>query len=204
MEHLLQAQQKIVQSLKEHKGEIHSIREHQGNLIEKWQDFLSVILPIQLEVIQDYGYAPNLDGLQAFNADYLKESSESAELKEINDRKWQFLFKEAFGLTKTKQMNLETARKIIDGIAVRMTSSDFLQQLEEVVSALPGEPGILEKRQALLTILLPAHMSVMEKHGFQGEAGYIQAQHALMDHMGDEEIQEKSSYAQAVVFDKLK
>lgn len=204
MHHLLQAQQKIVQSLKQHESEVHCIRNHQGNLIEKWQDFLGVILPIQMAVIQDYGYAPNLDGLQAFNADYIKASTENAELKAINEQKWQFLFEKAFGLTETKQIDLETARKIIDDIAEVMTSSAFLKRLEDVVSALPGEPGILEKRQALLTILLPAHMSVMEKYGFQGEAGYIQAQHALMDHMGDADIQEKSHHAQAVVFDKLK
>ncbi len=43
-------------------------------------------------------------------------------------------------------------------------------------------------------------MSVMAKHGFEGEIGYIQAQRALMDYFSDPLIKELSNKAQMTVF----
>jgi len=204
MSQLLQAQQEVLQSLKSRETEIKKIRTFEGNLIEKWQAFLGIILPIQMEAIGKFGYEESMDGLQQFNADFLIESANDAELKRINDGKWEFLFNEAFGLKEVRSIDLETARKMINDIATEMISDRFLKKLEDLVGELPSDADIVRKRKELLTLLLPVHMSVMESFGFEGEQGYLQAQRALMDHMADPEIQRKSLEAQRVVFDKLK
>jgi len=47
-------------------------------------------------------------------------------------------------------------------------------------------------------------MSVMEKQGFLGEEGYLQAQKAILDYYSDPFIQEQSKLAQIAVFKRAK
>lgn len=75
-----------------------------------------------------------------------------------------------------------------------MHSENNTQQLLEVQQEI--------KRQALLQVLLPLHMSVIEKHGFMGEEGYVQAQRALMDFYHVPELMEGANLAQKVIFQR--
>jgi hypothetical protein len=95
---------------------------------------------------------------------------------------------------------LQEAESLISEIAREMTSEFFLAQIDSVIHSLPPNASLIEKRQAVLTILFPLHMSVMARHGFEGETGYIQAQRATMDYYYDPLISLKAAHAQAIVF----
>jgi hypothetical protein len=200
MEQLYTIQAEIFEQLKSHEADLNAIREAKGTLIEKWQQFLQVILPIQLQVLKKYGLDDNQRALSQFNEQYMHSSAQYPALFELNRQKWLFLFDKAFGVTDFKEISLEKVQSLIIDIVEEMTSESFLQQVDDQINVLGKEATLLQKRQALLSVLFPLHTSVMAKHGFEGEIGYIQAQRAIMDYYYDPVISQKSAYAQWVVF----
>ena len=91
----------------------------------------------------------------------------------------------AFDINTTKKLTLKEAQDLITDIAVAMTADDFLRSIDGMIELIGENASMLEKRKPLLNILLPLHLSVMEKHDFYGEQGYVQAQKALMDYYYD-------------------
>lgn len=176
------------------------IKEKSGSLIEKWQELLQVILPIQMEVIKPYNLGGYQLGLSKFNEEYSRCALDSAVLCELNTKKWLFVFDKAFGITEFKEISLQEAQSLIGEIAEEMTSEAFLVQIDQVINSLNPSASLIEKRHAVLTILFPLHMSVMARHGFEGETGYIQAQRGIMDYYHDPLISQKAAHAQSVVF----
>lgn len=183
-------------------GELKKIQSMQGSLIEKWQHFIGIILPIQMGVAHERGYGEGQPGLSNFNAELLRFSQDNAELRRLNREKWDFLFRVAFGMTTHQTASLEETKKIVTEITEAMTSSEFLKKVEALAEEYPDTESDEERRKQVLTILLPLHMSVLEKYGFKGEEGYIAAQGALMDHYFsfDDEIRRKINDAQEEVF----
>jgi hypothetical protein len=200
LEQLLTIQKEIYDRIQLDESKLLLIKDHSGSLMEKWQQLLQVILPIQLDVIKTHVVGDNQFGLSTFNAEYIRCLSESIALRELNTQKWLFLFDKAFGITEFKEISLQEAQSLISEIAEEMTSEAFLTQIDCVIGSLKAEASLLEKRQAILTILFPLHMSVMASHGFVGTAGYIQAQRAIMDYYHDPLIAERASQAQSIVF----
>lgn len=60
---LLQGQKQICDALKVHGTRLQAIKTLDKSLIEKWQMFLEVILPIQIAVIEKFGFEGNQQGL---------------------------------------------------------------------------------------------------------------------------------------------
>lgn len=203
MSELIEAQTEIFALLKQKEEQLIAIRNSEEPLIEKWQKFLGVILPIQIMVIRKHGYAGNQKGLAEYNEKLVKESETNAELKKLNEDKWIYLFKTAFGMNEVKTITLEDAQKMTREIADAMTSEEFLQKIDEVMSTLK-DGSMIEKRQRLLDVLLPAQMEVMERYGFPGEEGYIQAQRAMMDYFFDPVVIEEAQRAQDTIFKRAK
>ncbi|MBT8506810.1 hypothetical protein B1F79_05375 [Coxiella-like endosymbiont of Rhipicephalus sanguineus] len=90
-----------------------------------------------------------------------------------------FFLKKAFDIYTTKQLTLKEAQDLITDIAVAMTADDFLRSIDGMIGLISKNASILEKRKALLNILLPLHLSVIEKHDLYGEQGYVQAQKSI-------------------------
>jgi len=204
IEQLLIIQNEIYNRIQLNKHKLLCIKKKSGSLIEKWQELLQVILPIQLDVIKAYNVGDNQLGLSKFNEEYVHCSLESTALCKLNALKWLFIFDNAFGITEFKEISLQEAQSLIEEIAEEMTSETFLVQIDHVINSLTPDTSLIEKRQAVLTILFPLHMSVMAKHGFDGETGYIQAQRAIMDYYHDPLIAQKAAYAQSVVFKRAR
>ena len=183
-----------------HEAELNAIREAKVALVEKWQQFLQVVLPIQLQVLKAHGLNGTQNALSQFNKQCMHASAQYPALFELNCQKWLFLFDKAFGVTDFKEISLEEAQNLNADIVEEMTSESFLQQIDDRISMLGKEAAFLQKRQALLFVLFPLHMSVMARHEFEGEIGYIQAQRAIMEYYYDPLISEKSAYAQRIVF----
>lgn len=200
IEQLLTVQNEIYNKIKLTEHKLFLIKEKPAPLIEKWQELLQVILPIQMDVIKAYNLGDNQLGLSKFNEEYSRSALNSLTLRESNAQKWLFIFDKAFGITEFKEISLKEAQSLITEIAEEMNSETFLVQIDEVISTLNPNAPLIEKRQAVLTILFPLHMSVMAKHGFEGETGYIQAQRAIMDYYHDPLISQKAAHAQSIVF----
>lgn len=182
---LAEIQNKIFKKVRLNEQALLKIKNNSFSLLEKWQQFLQIIFPLQLSVIKNYGFEETQSGLSHFNEIYAQQSINSFDLKQLNKQKWLFILEKAFGVTEFKEISLQSAQKLIIDIAEQMTSKTFLQQIDSIVKSFSDELSLIEKRKAVLTILLPLHMSVMAKHGFEGKDGYVQAQRAIMDYYHD-------------------
>jgi len=203
MSEMIDVQREIVTLLKQKEEDLLKIRESEDPLIEKWQRFLGVILPIQIMVIRKHGYAGNQKGLAEYNQWLSEESAKDPALKKVNDDKWLYLFQTAFGFSEIKSISLEEAQKMTREIADEMTAEPFLQEIDRVVGSLK-EGSMIERRQRLLDVLLPVQMKVMERYGFMGEEGYVQAQRAMMDYFFDPVVVAEAQRAQDTIFKRAK
>lgn len=201
-EQLFAAQIEIFQQLMMQESSLQAIRLSNRPLVEKWQQFLQIVLPVQTRVVQTYSLSSDQSGISHFHQQYMQRAAQNTALFDLNKRKWLFLFEHAFGVTEYKDISLEEARVFLADIADQMTSESFLQKIDGAVANLGEGAGLVEKRKALLTELFPLHMSIMEKYGFAGEKGYIQAQRAFIDHYFDPQILECVNRAQRVVFQR--
>jgi hypothetical protein len=199
-EQLLTIQKENLAKLHALQDTLVALRTHPGSLMEKWQQLLQIVLGVQLEVMKRHGLVTDQNTLSRFNDAYAQRAQGSAELATLNKEKWLFIFDKAFGIREFKELSLPDARRLIADIVEAMTAPAFLQTVDARVAALPPSASLIERRQAILTVLFPLHLSVMAKHGFPGEEGYIQAQRALMDHYSDPIIAQSAARAQAVVF----
>ncbi|HSX04252.1 MAG TPA: hypothetical protein VLG76_05940 [Rhabdochlamydiaceae bacterium] len=199
-EQLFAIQNEIYNKIQLAEPKLIQIKEKAVPLMEKWQEFLEIILPIQLGVIKNHNFEANQLGLSKFNEEYSRCSLNSTPLRELTAQKWLFMFDKAFGVTEFKEISLQEAQNLVSEIVTEMTSDSFLAQIDNLINSLHSEASLIEKRQAVLTLLLPLHMSVMARHGFAGETGYIQAQRAIMDYYHDPLIAQKTVYAQTIVF----
>jgi hypothetical protein len=203
-EQLRAAQTEIFDNLKGRQAQLEQIRGLNIPLMEKWARFLIIILPIQLRVIKALGFDDNQAALSNFNEQFIRQAEEDPSLRELNNQKWKFLLEKAFGVTEFKELSLEEARTMIEEITEEMTSDAFLEKLDAAVASLKDPNSLIEKRQLLLSMLFPLQMSVMEKHGFAGEKGYVQAQRALMEFHYDPIISGHATRAQTTVFKRIK
>lgn len=204
IQQLREAQEYIFASLQAQAAALELLRNSPLSLIEKWQKFLGIIIPIQLDALENLGLGTDQADLSRFNKLFLEHSLKDPELKALNEKKWAYLFKIAFGLTELKHISLEQARALTSDIVAAMTSEDFLTQVDQTISKLASDATLVERRQALLKVLLPLHMSIMVQHGFEGEEGYVQAQRALMDYYYDPSIMNNAQKAQTILFTRAK
>lgn len=199
---LLHIQNEIFDKIKSSEQDLLIIQKSSTSLIEKWQNLLQVLLPIQLDVIKNYGFGEGQLGLTQFNETYALCTAESTPLLELNKQKWLFIFEKAFKITEFKEISLQEAQRLIDDIVEEMISEVFLKKVDKIINSLPNEASLIEKRKAILTVLFPLHLSIMAKHGFEGKTGYIQAQRAIMDYYYDPMIVQRAAYAQSVFFER--
>lgn len=197
-------QNEIFQKMQSHEQRLIAIQQSTASLFERWQNLLQVILPIQLEVIQTHQIGDDQSGLSRFNEEYTKMAASSAVLLDLNKKKWLFIFEKAFNITEFKEIFLEEAQRLIADIGEAMNSEAFLKKIDNITNTFHQNSSLLERRQAILKVLLPLHMSVMAKHGFEGEIGYIQAQRAIMDYYYDPQIARDAAHAQSILFHRAK
>lgn len=202
-EQLLAIQTEIFQQMQEQKSALEAIRVSQQPLVEKWQQFLQIILPIEMMELSSRSARADQAGLSDFHVQYLDRSPHNPALFDLAKRKWLFLYEHAFGVTEFRDFSLEEARRMVAEITEQMTSDTFLQTVDQAMANLGEGADLIEKRKALLTVLFPLHMSIMEKYGFEGEKGYVQAQRALIDYYFDPEILESHNRGHQILFKRL-
>lgn len=198
-EGLILAQKEIVVRLIEARVRLTEVLQLKGSILEKWQHMIGIVLPIQCKVIQKLGFPEGQLGLAQFNKQLITLSKNDPELAALNEEKWRVVFQSAFNLSESRTISLKEARKLIDEITSAMVSDEFLTAIDRAIGDLKNaEPVTI--RQKLLEILIPLHMKVIIKYGFEGDNGYVLMQKALMDYFHDPFIAKQSAYAQEVVF----
>ena len=202
IEKFYESQHAVIDKLKAKQDTFDKIKAAQYPLIIKWQMLLSVLLPIQFEEVKQLGYTNEQSALIDFNAQLMQYQQTDQKLKDLNDAKWQFIFEQAFEIKTVQSITSEQALALIKDISTEMMSEHFLTQVDQFIAKLDPKMPVLEKRQALLSILIPMQMNIMAKHGFAGEQGYVQAQKSLMDYMHEPKMIEMASKAQVALFSR--
>ncbi len=140
MKLLFQIQEQIFSCLKQEKSKFEAIQKSAIPLVNKWQKFLEVVLPIQIKAVQESGFGGDQAALAHFNDRFLEESVRDPALRELNEKKWIYLFETAFGFKEQKKLSLEQARDLIQEIASAMSSEPFLREIDRVMETLPNTP----------------------------------------------------------------
>ena len=204
VDQLILAQQKIIQAIKLEEHQLDKIKTLDEPITSRWQQLLGFLLNIQLEIIQKFGFEGNQTGLNLFNRVLMESQSQNPALRGLNIEKWNYLLEKGFGITNVPKITLEQARNLINDIVSAATSEIFLCQIDVLVSKLDSNASMIERRQKLLDILLPLQISIMEKHGFTGEYGYVHAQKSIAEFYYDPIIMEKAEQVQSVIFRRAK
>ncbi|PCI93462.1 hypothetical protein COB11_05300 [Candidatus Aerophobetes bacterium] len=196
---LYMIQEKIVEELKAHSGDLEKIQSLEMDIIGKWKHFLGVILPIQISVIKENGYEATQEGLSKFNREYADLSESLENFKKLNQEKWAHIFEKGFGNIKSKIVPMEKLESIANEICETVTSDKFLDKVQEKMNNLPVESTMLEKRQALLEVLFKMKLEILSKSELDGDDGYVQYSKAMIEHFHDSDLKKKMFDA----YDKL-
>ena len=180
-------------------------------LAERWQGMLDVFFAVSLHVIVPFGFSGDQMGLQMYTQQVgqviqtLQSSANDSdqkdlvEFKQLSDESWKQLLLTGFGIELDSHvMSIEQIRQITMEISANMQANDFMTEIESVVTPLSME----EKQAALMGILIPLQQKVTEKHGLNGEDGYIIFQAQLMKNMSDPQIQHNMAAAMSAVVQK--
>lgn len=197
---ILDSQHAILADLLEHRGPLEAIRVSGDTLIEKWQALLAIVIPAQIRVATTYGFEGDQAGLSAFNEQLMAHTENDQALQRVNRQKWELLLQHAFGTQQLKPLSLDQAQNLTEEIAHSMTSESCLTEVDQLSQTFEPTLTLTEKRQQLLTLLFPCLLSAMERYGFEGEIGFVQAQAALHDHYQDPIVKGHFQRAQQVFF----
>lgn len=188
---LYQIQELIVAKLRESSTKLQEIQDLEIGIVNKWQHFLHVILPIQLEAIRQHGYEATQEGLSKFNEEYSKLSDRFEEFKKLNREKWQYIFEEAFGNYPKKDLCKEDLEAIASEIYTRVTSDEFLDKVKARMENLPSEMTLVERRKVLLEDLFSLKLQILSQFGLEGDEGYIQYARGMWEFDHDPQLQSK-------------
>lgn len=200
IEKFYEIQQKVLDDLKAKQDTFEKIKKAEYPLIVKWQMMISVLLPVQFEHIKNLGFKNDQTALIEFNSQLMNYQQHDQKLKDLNDAKWNFIFEHAFNMSTVQKISQEEAVALVKDISNEIMSDYFLSQVDQFMATVDPKLSLIEKRQSLITILMPLQMHVMAKHGFVGEEGYVQAQKALIEYLHNPEMLETATKAQMALF----
>lgn len=199
-ETLIAVQKAILADLVSQTAALHTIQTAEDSVLEKWQAMLGIVLATQTKAIKRLGLEDDQQSLSEFNHQLITRQVHVSELEQLNTEKWSLIFKHAFDIETVKACSLTEAQALVQAIHAAMTHDSFLKEVALAMHTIPTNASLVEKRQKLLTLLIPLHQTVMAKHGYDGPKGYFHAQKALLDHYDNELITRLATEAQAILF----
>lgn len=195
------AQEAVLLHLKRKEEQLRSIgADGSLTLLDRWQQMLEILLGAQMGCAAVYGFKADQQGLALFNNQHIEMMQNEAQLKRLNEEKWDYLLKTVFNLDKRVEITLEQARQVVKAVAEAIESEPFLVRVEQLMKQMPGQATLIERRKELLSLLFPLIINVISRYGFEGEDGYLHYQRALMDFYQDQEIAQRSQRAQLILF----
>lgn len=161
-----------------------------GDVLTKWQTANALLVHVTLRVLPQIGYSADAPGLQGYSdafAELLRNDSPEvrATLRGLNESKWRLLLKHAFGCEPAPPLSLAQARAIAIDMVDALQDESLLKQVEESRSGLAARLPEAERQHMVARALVGVQCDVVRKHGYDGDAGYAQAQVCLMEHAAD-------------------
>jgi len=199
---ITQALKDIHKSVQEHKEALAEIRIDQRVIHERWQAFMGVFLPLQLEVVGPLGFSKDQPGLFEFNRQVSRAALDSKEVAQAKKELWDFLMKVSFGITEFPSLELDEARSLMMDITDALISELFLAKVDELRESFTHDTSLQERQKKLTQLIVPLQALIMRRYGFEGDLGYIRAQRALSDHTHDPLIKEQMELGYHLVFER--
>ena len=161
-----------------------------GDLMSKWQSANAVLVGATLRVLPQLGFSADGAGLQAYTDAYAScarsgSAEEAASLRSANEGKWRVLLTGAFGCEPAAPISLAQARTIAIDMVDALQDPALLRQVDEVRTGLAARLGDAERQHMVAKALVGVQAEVITRHGYEGDAGYAQAQVCLMEHADD-------------------
>jgi len=161
-----------------------------GDTLTKWQQVNGLLVSATLRVLPQVGYSADGQGLQAYTMSFAEcartnSPEASGKLQELNTAKWRVLLEHAFGCEPAPPMTLAKARELAIDIVDAMQDPALLKQVDESRTGLASRLPEAERQHMVARALVSVQAEAVLRHGFEGHAGYAQAQVCLMEHAGD-------------------
>ncbi len=161
-----------------------------GDILTKWQQANAVLVHATLRVLPQLGYSADGAGLQSYTdafAECVRSGSteERLMLQQVNEAKWRVLLEHAFGCQPAPRITLAKAREIAIDMVDALQDPALLRQVEESRSGLAARLPEAERQHMVARAMVAVQAEVVTRHGYDGDAGYAQAQVCLMEHAGD-------------------
>jgi len=127
------------------------------------------------------------------------------EVRSLHSKCWQSFVDTAFGEELTGDegqkvsFTLKEARRYVSLLVEIFTSSEVLDGMQQAMLR-PDWSDRQLRMHAVHEVLLPPHLKLLKKFGFEGERGYVLAQRSLLvDHMPDRSILDSASALSHIV-----
>jgi hypothetical protein len=201
-EQILQALNETLESVHHHKEAFAEIRVDQRAIHERWQAFMGIFLPLQLEIVGPLGFTKDQPGLFEFNRQVSLTALDSKEVAKAKKDLWDFLLKTSFGITEFPTLTLDEAKSLMMDITDALISEFFLAKVDVLRESFTPDTTLQERQKKLTQLIVPLQTLVMRRYGFEGDLGYIRAQRALSDHTHDPLIKEQLELGYHLVFER--
>ena len=161
-----------------------------SDMMAKWQQANAVLVHSTLRVLPQCGYTADGQGLQNYTqafAECLNQGTPEikATLRGLNEQKWTVLLKHAFGCAPAPPIELAKARAISIDMVDALQDESLVKQVEDSKSGLAARMSEQEHQALVARAVVSVQAEVVARYGFEGHAGYAQAQVCLMEHAGD-------------------
>ena len=129
--------------------------------------------------------ADDLRRVAAALGEALSDSETRAMLQQLNEQKWTVLLKHTFGCEPAARITLSEARDLAIAMVDAMQSPDVIRQMEESKTGIAANLSEQERQNLVARAVVGVQSDVIQKAGYDGDAGYAQAQVCLMEHAND-------------------
>jgi hypothetical protein len=177
----------------------------QGDKLAKWQQANAVLIQATLRALPGAGFTSDPLGLQAYTEAFAEIArSEAPEqravLQAVNTAKWSVLLEHAFECKPAPPMSLDEARSLAIAMVDALQEPTLLKQMEEARTGIAARLSEPERQQLVARAVLGVQSDVIAARGYEGDAGYAQAQVCLMDHATDAVVSAPIAAATSAVY----
>eukprot|EP01095_Lingulamoeba_sp_RSL-Kostka_P018020 TRINITY_DN9690_c0_g1_i1.p1 TRINITY_DN9690_c0_g1~~TRINITY_DN9690_c0_g1_i1.p1 ORF type:complete len:360 (+),score=92.24 TRINITY_DN9690_c0_g1_i1:63-1142(+) len=188
------------------------------NMIEKWNFLISnIIIPLQFDILLGFGFdisdpasvIPSFNKFAGFKFSEVLEAEEKDQdlvdlvnsIKELNIRCFDHSMSILFDLQPEDFVELSTPRlhRHVTELVDLLTKEELVNKIGDAIAKLPENCEDHVKGKTIMNEIMPYHLKLLKKYGFEGEKGYIQAQRAISIHFYDSFVQEKAQILSALI-----
>ena len=158
--------------------------------LHKWQQANMVLIQSTMRVLPQLSLPATPAGMQQYTeafAEHLRTEGQEtrAMLQQLNEQKWTVLLKHTFGCEPAARITLSEARDLAIAMVDAMQSPDVIRQMEESKTGIAANLSEQERQNLVARAVVGVQSDVIQKAGYEGDAGYAQAQVCLMEHAND-------------------